>query len=62
MPDDNRYETALQTALAILRELAARPEMSPPEKLSTLTFTILHTMRQVEEQRPGGPCSRPSVN
>ena len=53
MLDDSRYETALTTALAILDELTTRPDMTPPEKLSTVTFIVLRAMREVEGQRPG---------
>ena len=53
--DDSRYAAALNGASALIHELATRPDMTPPEKLSTVTFTILHAMREVEEQpyRPG---------
>jgi hypothetical protein len=49
MPDD-RYDAALALASAVLGELEARPEMSQPEKLSTVTYTILRAMGQMEQQ------------
>ena len=63
VPDDGRYAVALNAASALLHELAARPDMTPPEKLSTVTFGILHALREVEEQRPGRRvCREPGVN
>jgi len=63
MPEDCRYEAALSTALAVLGELAKRPGMSRPEKLSTVTFIILDALRRVEEQRPGQRLwLEPSIN
>ncbi len=63
MLDDSKYETALTTALAIIHELTTRPDMIPPEKLSTVTFIILRAMREVEEQRPGRRlCPESSIN
>lgn len=63
MPDDSRYNTALKTALAILQELTTRPDMPPPQKLSTVTFIVLRAMREVEGQRPGRRiCPEPGVN
>ncbi len=62
MPDDSRYEAALATALAIVHELAARPDMPRPAKVSTVTFIVLHAMREVEERRPGLLGSEPGVN
>ncbi len=50
MSDDSKYETALTTALAIIHELTTRPDMTPPEKLSTVTFGILHAMGHIEKQ------------
>lgn len=58
MADDSRYEMALQTALAILHELATRPGMSGPEKLSAVTFTVLRTIHEAEESPPRRVCSR----
>lgn len=61
MPDDSRYEEALQTALAVLHALSTRPGMSRPEQLSTVTFIILEAMQQ-----PNHPAAgigfKPSVN
>jgi hypothetical protein len=63
MPEDCRYERALTTALAIIHELAARPGMSRPEMLSTITFRILCAMHQVGEPPPSRrACFDPSVN
>ena len=62
LPDCGQYDLALATALAIEHELATRPEMSQAERLSTLTFTILNAIRQVESRRPSRLCSEPSVN
>jgi hypothetical protein len=52
VPGEGRYDVALAAAAAIVRELAARPEMTQAERLSTLTFTILRTMGDAEGQRP----------
>lgn len=62
LPDCGQYDLALATASAIEHELARRPEMSQAERLSTLTFTILNAIRQVESQRPGRLNAEPSVN
>jgi hypothetical protein len=51
LPDSGRYDAALATASAVLGELAARPEMSQAERLSTVTYTILRAMGQMEQQR-----------
>ncbi len=50
VPDDSRYAVALNTATALIIELRRRPDMSPPERLSTVTFGILDAMGQVEKQ------------
>jgi hypothetical protein len=50
LPDDSRYAVALNTATALIIELTRRPDMSPPEKLSTVTFGILDAMGQVGKQ------------
>ncbi len=50
--DDSRYAAALNAASALIHELTTRPDMTPPEKLSTVTFGILHGMGQVGKQ----PC------
>jgi hypothetical protein len=62
MPDDSRYEAALRTAIAILDELTMRPDMSRPKKLSTITFIVLHAMRQGEGSQPGRHGTEPSIN
>jgi hypothetical protein len=62
MPDDSRYEAALTTALAILDELTARPDMPGPAKVSTVTFIVLRAMREVEERRLGRLCPEPGIN
>jgi hypothetical protein len=50
MPLDNLMGQTLNTATALIIELTRRPEMSPPEKLSTVTFGILDAMGQVGKQ------------
>jgi hypothetical protein len=63
MPDDNRYEAALTTALAIIHELSTRPGMSRPQMLSTITFRILRAMHRIEDHpRKRRQCVEPSVN
>ncbi|APW58640.1 hypothetical protein [Paludisphaera borealis] len=52
MPDAGRYEAALAAAIAILHELAARPELERPARLSIVTFTILDAMNRLQEQQP----------
>ena len=50
LPDDSRYAVALNAATALIIELTRRPDMSPPERLSTVTFGILDAMEQVGKQ------------
>ena len=50
--DDSRYAAALNAASALIHELTTRPDMTPPERLSTVTYQILRAMGQVEKQ----PC------
>lgn len=50
VPDDSRYAVALNAATALIIELTRRPDMSPPERLSTVTFGILDAMGQVGKQ------------
>lgn len=50
MRDDSRYEAAFATASSIIHELTTRPHMSRPEKLSTVTFIVLHAMHEVEDE------------
>jgi hypothetical protein len=52
LPDNGWYDVGLAAAAAIDRELAARPEMTQAERLSTFTFTILRTIGDAEGQRP----------
>ena len=63
MPEEFRYFAALETAMAIIRELTTRPDLPRHERLSIVTFSILQAMDRVEEQRPGGlRCPEPGVN
>jgi hypothetical protein len=62
MPGDGKYEAALQTALAVLDELATRPDLPRPDKLSTVTYLILNAMHRAEKQQPGWFCCEPSIN
>jgi hypothetical protein len=53
MPDESRYEAALATAQAIIRQLTTRPDLPRHERLACVTFSILQAMHYLDERRPG---------
>jgi hypothetical protein len=63
LPQDSRYETALATARAVIRQFADRPDMQGHERLSSVTYAILEAFYRLEGLRQAGrECPEPSVN